>query len=78
VDDRERKFLERLADVLAEQRAAGKFERLVIAAAPAALGDLRPALSEGVREAVLAELPKDLTNLPTPKLAEHFDGLIAA
>jgi protein required for attachment to host cells len=77
VDERERKFLERLADVLDEQHVAGKFERLVIAAAPAALGDLRPALSEGVRETILAELPKDLTNIPTLKLAEHFDGLIA-
>ena len=51
--------------------------QLVIAAAPAALGDIRPALSDGVRESILAEMPKDLTNIPVPKLAEHFDGLIA-
>jgi protein required for attachment to host cells len=76
VADRERKFLERLADVLDVQHEAGKFERLVIAAAPAALGDLRPALSDGVRQTILAELPKDLTNLPTPKLAEHFAELL--
>ena len=77
VADRERKFVERLAEVLEEKRAAGQFDRLVIAAAPAALGDIRPALSDGVRDTILAEMPKDLTNVPIPKLAAHFDGLIA-
>lgn len=77
VQDRERKFVERLADLLERKHSEGAFERLVIAAAPAALGDLRPALSEEVRKAILAELPKDLTNIPTANLAEHFDGLVA-
>lgn len=74
---RERKFVEKLADVLNEKQSEGKFDRLVIAAAPAALGDIRPALSDAVKETILAEMPKDLTNIPVPKLAEHFDGLIA-
>jgi protein required for attachment to host cells len=74
---RERKFVERLADVLDQQRQLGKFDRLVIAAAPAALGDIRPALSDRVKQTILAEMPKDLTNVPTHRLAEHFDGLIA-
>ena len=75
--ERERKFVERLADVLDEKHSEGAFQRLVIAAAPAALGDLRPALSDAVRGTILAELPKDLTNVPMPRLAEHLDGLIA-
>jgi len=74
---RERRFVESLADSLEEHRTAGRFDRLVIAAAPTALGDLRPALSEGVKATILAELPKDLVNVPTTKLAQHFDGLIA-
>ena len=74
---RERKFVERLAEKLDEKHGEGRFDRLVIAAAPTALGDLRPALSARVRETVVAELPKDLTNVPTAKLAAHFDGLIA-
>ena len=77
VQVRERKFIERLADALNVKQAEGKFDRLVIAAAPTALGDIRPALSEGVRDTILAEMPKDLTNVPTAKLAAHFDGLIA-
>jgi len=74
---RERKFVEKLANVLNEKQSQGKFDRLVIAAAPAALGDIRPALSDQVKETILAEMPKDLTNIPVPKLAAHFDGLIA-
>lgn len=77
VADRERKFVEQLAEMLERKHEEGAFDRLVIAAAPAALGDLRPALSEGVRQSILGELPKDLTHIPTPKLAEHLDGLIA-
>ena len=36
-----------------------------------------PALSDQVKETILAEMPKDLTNVPMPKLAQHFEGLIA-
>lgn len=77
VEAREQRFVERLADVLDQKHSQGAFERLVIAAAPAALGDLRPALSDSVKDTIMAELPKDLTNIPTAKLSEHFDGLIA-
>ena len=75
--EHERRFVEHLADLLDQKHSEGAFERLVIAAAPAALGDLRPALSDAVRKTILAELPKDLTNIPTMKLAEHLDGVIA-
>ena len=57
--------------------AAGAFDRLIIAAAPTALGSLRAALSEAVGKTVTGELPKDLTKTPTNDLASHFDGLIA-
>ena len=77
VEVRERRFVEKLAAMLDQKHTEGRFQRLVIAAAPAALGDLRPALSEAVKGTILAELPKDLTNIPTPQLAGHFDGLIA-
>lgn len=77
VEVRERRFVENLADVLDRKHTEGAFDRLVIAAAPNALGDLRPALSDGVRSAVIAELPKDLVNVPGHKLPEHFDGLLA-
>ncbi len=55
----------------------GAFDRLVIAAAPIALGNFRKQLSDHSKKLVLAELDKDLTNLPTPQLNKHFDGIIA-
>lgn len=72
VDLRERRFLERLARALEERQASGAYDRLVIVAPPRALGELRPALCDEVRATILAELPKDLTNVPTDKLGEHL------
>ena len=77
VDVRERRFVEHLAKVLDAKLSEGAFTRLIIAAAPIALGELRPALSDALKKTIIAELPKDLTNIPTIKLADHFEGLIA-
>ncbi|WP_055045202.1 host attachment protein [Devosia sp. A16] len=74
---RERRFVENVAEELDRKHQQRAFDQLIIAAAPTALGDLRPALSKGLRETIIAELPKDLTNLPTPQLGQHFDGLVA-
>jgi protein required for attachment to host cells len=73
---RERRFVEHVAEELEKRRQDGAFDRLIVAAAPTALGDLRPALSKGVKDVILAEMPKDLTNIPTPKLEGHFSELL--
>ncbi len=77
VQVRERRFVENVAEELDKQLQKGAFDRLIIAAAPTALGDLRPALSKGLKDVVMAELPKDLTNVPTPKLEGHFADILA-
>lgn len=77
VDVRERRFLDGVAELLNAKCLEGTYDRLVVAAAPAALGELRAALSEQVKKTMLTELPKDLTNIPTAKLSEHFDSLLA-
>lgn len=74
---REAEFVRSVANVLDEKAKAGAFDRLVIAAAPIALGNLRKVLSDHVKKTVVAELDKDLTNLPTPQLDKHLDGIIA-
>lgn len=74
---REERFVKGVAEQLDLMRRNSRFERLIIAAAPTALGDIRPALTHEVRDAVIAELPKDLTNVPRPQLDKHFDGLLA-
>ena len=78
VDHRETEFVKSLAAVLDRKQQQGAFDRLVIAAAPIALGDIRKAISANVRNTIVAELNKDLTNLPTAQLDQHLDGIIAA
>ena len=73
---RERRFVENVAAELEKELQKGAFDRLVVAAAPTALGDLRPVFSKNLRETILAELPKDLTNIPVPKLEEHLADIL--
>lgn len=74
---REAEFMRSVAGVLDRKALEGAFDRLVIAAAPIALGNLRKLLSDHVKKAVVAELDKDLTNLPTQNIDKHLDGIIA-
>ncbi len=76
-DHREAEFVRSVAGILDEKAKSGAFDRLVIAAAPIALGNLRKAMSEHVKKTVVAELNKNLTNVPTPQLDRHLDGIIA-
>jgi protein required for attachment to host cells len=76
VQVREERFVKSVAEQLEVMRQQGRFDRLIIAASPSALGDIRPALSDGVKDAVVAELPKDLTNVPSPQLERHFETLL--
>lgn len=76
VQKREADFMRALAEKLDAGARAGAFDRLVLAAAPKALGDLRQSLSEAVRKTLMAELPKDLTNVPTDNLAEHLKDIL--
>ena len=77
VEHRETEFLKSLALMLERQQQKGAYDRLVIAASPIALGDIRKAISPLVRKTVMAELDKDLTNLPTADLSRHLDGILA-
>lgn len=74
---RERRFVERVAQELERKHQEKAFDQLIIAAAPTALGDIRPALSKELKSTIVAELPKDLTNIPTPKLEQHFADILA-
>ena len=74
---RERRFVVNVAEELERKHQQHAFDQLIVAAAPTASGDLRPVFSKGLRDSIVAELPKDLTNLPTAQLGQHFDGLLA-
>jgi len=67
-------FLRDLAAQLGEMGQDNLYDRLVIVAAPRALGDLRAHLPRAAREKVTAELDKDLTRLPPGDLAKHLEN----
>ncbi len=72
-----RRFAESLAQMLADGLAAKSYDRLVIVAAPAALGDLRECLSHEVREKVIGEIAQDLTKLPNADVPRHIASVLA-
>ncbi|HWK33729.1 MAG TPA: host attachment protein [Hyphomicrobium sp.] len=71
-----RDFARHLGKVLEQGLAERAYDRLVLVAPPAALGDLRAALSEPVKHAIYAELDKDLVKTPTDNLAEHLGAVM--
>jgi protein required for attachment to host cells len=73
-----KQFVHQLAEALAEGLQRKAYDRLVIVAAPSALGDLRAALSDQVRAKVTGELAKDLTKTPDGDVAEHLRDVLIA
>jgi protein required for attachment to host cells len=73
-----KKFAHQLAAVLASKLREKAYDRLVIVAAPSALGDLRAALSDQVRAKVTGEVAKDLTKTPDGEVAGHLKDVFSA
>lgn len=69
-----RKFADRLAGELAS--ALGKYDRLILVAAPVTLGDLRSAISDHVRAKVMGEVDLDLTKTPDHEIAAHLKDFV--
>jgi protein required for attachment to host cells len=70
-------FAEELAALLDAKLAAKTYDRVVLVAPPAMLGDLRASLSEPVRAVVYAEIDKDLTKTPEAELPLCLDAVLA-
>ncbi len=64
------RFADDLADILYKLAHKGRFDRLVICAAPKTLGELRDKMHKEVSQRVIAEVPKDLTNHPLDKVEQ--------
>jgi protein required for attachment to host cells len=73
----EAEFAGKVCDLLKASLERGDFSRLVIAAGPHMLGKIRETLSESLSKVVLAELDKDLTEVPFNELPKHFDHVLA-
>jgi protein required for attachment to host cells len=68
----ERRFLEKLAARLDAAVQAGETKSLVIAAPPRALGVLRHVYTHSLRNALSAEIDKDLVKLPLHEIEKHL------
>jgi protein required for attachment to host cells len=70
--EQKRQFARRVAHAVEDRQTAGSFDRLVLVAPAVTMGDLRIALSDKVKAAVVAELVADLTHTPVSELGAHL------
>ncbi|MCF4166616.1 host attachment protein [Zavarzinia compransoris] len=68
----ERAFAEDLAKQLNDAARAGRYDRLIIAAPPTMLGDIRNVLGASARARLNATLNKDLVQVPTEELSPRL------
>jgi protein required for attachment to host cells len=71
-DQSERSFLADLAHRLEEAINAGKARTFIVVAPPRALGVMRKLCSARVRDALRAEIDKDLVKLPVHEIERHL------
>jgi len=60
----EARHADELAGKLADWAASGRFRQLVVVADPRSLGTLRHGYDDALKSVIVAEIGKDLTNLP--------------
>ncbi len=68
------RFAKELSDLLYGLAIKGKFDRLILVAAPQVLGALRQDLHSEVAGRVVAEVPKTLTNHPVSKIEKALQA----
>lgn len=67
------------ADIIGYLEAAlakGEFQRLILIAPAAMLGQLRQAMTPAVRGVLMGDIPKDLTHVPLDELPDHLKGML--
>jgi protein required for attachment to host cells len=69
-------FAHEVAAYLKENGNAGKFDALVLAAAPRTLGELRKSIDPATAARLKSELDKDLTKIPSADLEAHLGDLV--
>ncbi|OSP53419.1 host attachment family protein [Pseudoruegeria sp. SK021] len=71
------RFAIELADLLYKRAHAGRFNQLVIVAAPQILGVLRASTHATVAEKLVIEIPKHLTNQPLDEIEKLVASAVA-
>ncbi len=64
----EQRFAADTADMLKRRALRNEFESLVVVAPPKTLGELRKHYHKEVEKRLVAEIPKDLTNVPVEEI----------
>ncbi len=72
------RFAAELADILYERAHKGKFDSIVLVAAPNVLGELRSKLHQEVTDKVVGEISKTLTNHPIGEIEKIVKADLAA
>jgi protein required for attachment to host cells len=70
-------FSKTVAEELNQAALDNKFDRIIVAAPPQTLGEMRQFFDKHIEEKLEADVPKDLTNLPKEKLPEYFKDIAA-
>ncbi len=68
------RFAKEIADALYTAAHGGRYDKLVIAAPPMIMGDLRKAMHKEVSDKIIAEVSKDLTNMPPHEIEKILTG----
>lgn len=74
-EQEEHRFLRKLAGRLDAALVAGQTKSLVLVAPPRALGVMRQIYSNHVRNALQAEVDKDLIKLPVNEITKHLTAM---
>lgn len=69
-------FASDIVSYLEEGLKQGSYGRLIIAADPKTLGNLRKLYSKAVKNRIAAELDKDLTHLTQEELQQHLEEVV--
>ena len=70
-------FAKRVADYLDDARKANKLATLIIAAAPAFLGELRTHLSSETSEKIIFELDKNIAQHSVEDIRKHLSNIFS-
>src|SRR3954451_4872029 len=74
----EKRFVEAISEKINRAALENRFDRLIVAAPPRALGQVRQALSKAASRRVTAEVNKDLIKDTPEGVAEHLKEHLAA
>lgn len=73
-DLEERRFAQEAAALLNRRALGNDFEKLIIVAPPATLGEMRRHYHKAVEGRLVAEIAKDLSNHPVPEIEKIIDA----